>query len=102
MKYNFREKANIYLGGLLGALLPVIAMRYAIYPNEDNTLSGEINSWKSSIVFNIITIIPIYTMIPGLALGKSYASDLRKKREEREKNLEAIADSTNSNRNILF
>ena len=97
MKYNFREKANIYFGGFLGALLPIIAMRYSIYPNIDNTLSSEITSWTSSIIFNVITTLPLYTAVPGLILGKLEASDLRKKREEKARTLETNIDSTHKN-----
>ena len=80
---NFREKANIYGGAVLGLLGPIIATRYALYGfHHNDNIGEEALKWGSSIA-----MAPAYLI--GLPLGIFHgcrsAKALKGIRREREK-----------------
>ena len=86
--YNLRERANVYAGLTMGALAPVVAARYMMFPSldgSDNPLS-EAMTWIASVVGTVgISLfakgIPLlYSTMIGGTIGVCSAEQLQHKR----------------------
>ena len=95
--YNLRERANIYAGIAMGALAPIVGMRYLMLPpsfeGEHSSLL-EALAWTGSVVGNITTSIfakgipLLHSTIAGLTVGTFCAKTLNEKRLQKEQVLE--------------
>lgn len=93
-EYNIRERANIYAGATLGALAPIVACRYLMFPSCRDDAIGEAISWTVAVAANVgcslfARGVPLlYTTGVGMALGTVSAIQLKEKRLGRERSLE--------------
>ncbi len=46
--YNLRERANIYAGMTLGAIAPIVGLRYSLLDFSESGAQGELISWTSA------------------------------------------------------
>ncbi|MFA5857361.1 MAG: hypothetical protein WC867_08415 [Candidatus Pacearchaeota archaeon] len=101
--YNLRERMNLYVGTALGAIAPVVGLKYLI-SLDNNSLGDEVACWLVSLAINFSPLLvkqpplPLYGSAVGAAFGMIGANNLRQRREEREEkyhlqnNLEKVID----------
>lgn len=110
--FNLRERLNVYTGAAIGAMIPIIGLKYVLSSGYDNNnLGAEAVAWLTSLVINFSPglfsqpPIPLFGGVFGAVIGGLGASNLRDKREEKERlrristevilpiNLEEIAEN---------
>lgn len=89
--YNLRERANAYAGMALGALAPIVAVRYMIPTPSEMSAGQEALAWGLSVGTNVVMSIAsggfplLYTTGVGTVLGSFGACSLRQKRYDKER-----------------
>ncbi|MBU0466736.1 MAG: hypothetical protein KJ718_03325 [Nanoarchaeota archaeon] len=94
-EYNRRERINIYAGAVLGAVAPLLAIRYILFggmtQGETEGLAPEFVKWGLTLAVNCVTClkapclpVPAYTAMGGAVVGTVEANKLQKGRFERE------------------
>jgi hypothetical protein len=87
--YTLRERMNIYVGTAIGAIAPIVGVKYLI-SLDNNSFGDEVASWLVSLAINLSPMlfkqlpIPAYGAAVGAAFGTLGAYQLRDKREIRE------------------
>lgn len=94
--YNLRERANIYAGTIMGALAPIVALRYmlTIPTAGEHAVISEGAAWGVSALSNAATSIVcygfplLYTTVAGAMMGSTGAYKLKQKRIENERRIQ--------------
>lgn len=90
--YNLRERANVYMGVVTGALAPIVVGRYVMSPSSfegENSAIAETAAWATSVAINGVVSVcakgfPLfYTAVTGARVGRMCAEQLKKARLER-------------------
>ncbi len=78
--YNLKERAYIYVGGIVGAVAPIVG-GYSLSKqiNPDN-LVGNLFSFGESIILNAVSRLPFYGAVLGFTIGKGFSENSKKKR----------------------
>ncbi len=105
--FNTRERANAYVGGVMGALAPIAFFKYMISPRVEDSLGREALAWGISAVINVGSTLAIpgfplgYTIGVGYVTGLMGAKNLRDKRmrrEEKDIGLTTIVEDINASK----
>ena len=84
--YNLRERMNIYAGMTIGALAPIVGMKYFLTGFQNHGVGPELLAWGISLAINMSPLlgkgvpIPVYGSVLGGALSMYGAEGLKRKR----------------------
>ena len=81
--FNFKERAYVLGGGIAGAISPIIATRYLVFPESEN-LGQDLFAWGTSTAISIIPMI--FTVPMGVAIGTLSAFNSKQKRMNKQEN----------------
>ena len=82
--YTLKEKALIYGGALIGAVLPVTVNRYTLF-NQPTPITplDEVGAWLGSVAYAGLTFSLLAGTAAGLSAGLAGATLLQQRREKR-------------------
>ena len=84
--FNFREKMNVYVGAAIGALAPIVTVRYGLLHD-----APAIPAWLATATLMLGPYVPLSGAALGGAAGRMAARDLMSYRKAREQELESLA-----------
>jgi hypothetical protein len=98
MGYNAKERAYVYSGAIAGAIAPIVGARYLLFNGiESDNWVGEAIAWGGALLMNASTMVisphlpvPLYTAMAGMTAGTLAAQGSKRKRYEKERDLENI------------
>ena len=93
--FNLKERVYVYAGGVIGAVAPIVGVRYIFFNGFGEGPWAEALAWGGSVILNLSTMVsspylpaPVYTAMGGIMAGTFAAENSKMKRYEKESKLE--------------